>query len=136
MSAPDYAQYRPQDSSCAHAGVHKCENGVGTRQLDLRRGLLLSTWAHRTPAGITFDGHELRLLSLADRAAGLQLLRFSIDRDDVDVMLEASFAMAGLGMEPMRLEHDLGVWRLEGTGKGVQATGDEAFLRDCVRRCS
>ena len=33
---------------------------------------------------------------LADRAAGLQLLRFSIDRDSVDVTLEASFAMAGL----------------------------------------
>jgi hypothetical protein len=31
---------------------------------------------------------------LADRAAGLQLMRFSIDRDGVDVTLEASFAMA------------------------------------------
>jgi len=101
---------------------------VGIRQLDMRRGLLLSTWTHRTPAGITFEGHELRLLSLADRAAGLQLLRLSIDRDGVDVMLEASFAMAGLGMEPMRLEHDLGAWRLEGTGKGVVMTGD-ATLR-------
>src|SRR5262245_40867734 len=51
---------------------------VGIRQLDLRRVLLLSTWTHRTPAGITFEGHELRLLSLADRAAGLQVMRFSI----------------------------------------------------------
>src|SRR4029077_18676243 len=25
MSAPDYAQYSPQDSSCAHGGVHRCE---------------------------------------------------------------------------------------------------------------
>jgi hypothetical protein len=31
--------------------------------------------------------------------------------------------MAGLGMEPMRLEHDLGAWHLEGTGKGVVMTG-------------
>src|SRR5262249_7907200 len=38
---------------------------VGTRQLDLRRGLLLSTWTHRTPAGITVEGRELRLLSLS-----------------------------------------------------------------------
>ena len=45
---------------------------VGTRMLDLRRGLLLSTWTHRTPAGITVDGRELRLLSLANRATGLQ----------------------------------------------------------------
>src|SRR3984893_7495071 len=101
---------------------------VGIRQLDLRRGLLLSTWTHRTPAGITFEGHELRLLSLADRASGLQLLRFPIDRDGVDVTLEASFAMAGLGMEPVRLEHDIGAWRLEGTGKGVVMTGAATLL--------
>jgi hypothetical protein len=42
---------------------------VGTRALDLRRGMLLSAWTHRTPSGITFEGRELRLLSLADRAA-------------------------------------------------------------------
>ena len=96
---------------------------VGTRKLDLRRGLLLSAWTHRTPAGVTFEGRELRLLSLADRAAGLQLVWLSLDREGVDVRLDASFAMAGLGMEPMRLEEDLGAWRAEGTGKGVAMTG-------------
>src|SRR4029453_2997840 len=77
---------------------------VGNRKLDLRHGLLLSSWTHRTPAGITVEGRELRLLPLAERAAGRQLLRFSLDRDGVDVRLEASFAMAGIGMEPERLE--------------------------------
>ena len=48
---------------------------VGNRKLDLRHGFLLSAWTHRTPAGITVEGRELRLLSLADRATGLQLLR-------------------------------------------------------------
>src|SRR5262252_7181821 len=72
---------------------------LGTRQLDMRRGLLLSAWTHRTPAGITATGRELRLLSLADRAAGLQFLQLALDRDGIDVRLEASFAMAGLGME-------------------------------------
>jgi trehalose/maltose hydrolase-like predicted phosphorylase len=96
---------------------------VGTRKLDMHRGLLLSSWTHRTPAGITATGRELRLLSLADRATGLQLLHLSLDRNDVDVRLEASFALAGLGMEPVRLEPDLGAWRTEGTGKGVAMTG-------------
>jgi trehalose/maltose hydrolase-like predicted phosphorylase len=100
---------------------------VGIRQLDIRRGVLLSTWTHRTPASITLEGHELRLLSLADRAAGLQLLRFSLDHDGVEVMLEATFAMAGLGMEPARLEHDLGAWHLESTGKSVAMTGAAAL---------
>ena len=96
---------------------------LGTRKLDMRRGVLVSAWTHRTPAGITATGRELRLLSLADRAAGLQLLQFSLDRDGVDVRLEASFAMAGLGMEPVLLEQDLGAWQTEGTRKGVAMTG-------------
>jgi trehalose/maltose hydrolase-like predicted phosphorylase len=96
---------------------------VGIRKLDMRRGLLLSAWTHRTPTGITATGEELRLLSLADRTAGLQFLRLSLDRDGVDVTVEASFAMAGLGMESTRLEHDLGAWRTEGTNKGVAMTG-------------
>jgi hypothetical protein len=65
---------------------------------------------------------------LADSAAGLQLMRFSIDRDGVDVTLEASFAMAGLGMDPVRLEHDIGAWRPEGTGEGVVMTGAAMLL--------
>src|SRR6516165_4490662 len=96
---------------------------LGTRKLDMRRALLLSAWTHRTPAGITVAGRELRLLSLADRAVGMQLLQLSLDRDGVDVRLEASFAMAGLGMEPVRLDQDLGAWRTEGTRKGVAMTG-------------
>jgi trehalose/maltose hydrolase-like predicted phosphorylase len=96
---------------------------VGSRKLDMRRGLLLSAWTHRTPAGITVAGHELRLLSQADRAAGLQFLSFSLDRDGVDVRLEASFALAGLGMEPIKLEQDIGAWRTEGAHKSVAMTG-------------
>jgi len=96
---------------------------LGSRALDMRRGMLISTWTHRTPAGITATGRELRLLSLADRATGLQLLSLSLDRDGIDVRLDASFAMAGLGMEPTRLEQDVGAWRTEGTGKGVAMTG-------------
>jgi trehalose/maltose hydrolase-like predicted phosphorylase len=96
---------------------------LGTRKLDMRRALLLSAWTHRTPSGITATGQELRLLSLADRAVGLQVLWLSLDRDGVNVRLEASFAMAGLGMEPMRLEQDLGAWRTEGAGKGVAMAG-------------
>ena len=106
---------------------------LGTRQLDMRRGLLLSAWTHRTPAGITATGRELRLLSLADRAAGLQFLQLALDRDGIDVRLEASFAMAGLGMEPVRLEQDLGACRTEGTRKGVAMTPDDAWCSATTR---
>jgi trehalose/maltose hydrolase-like predicted phosphorylase len=107
----------------------------GSRKLDMRRGVLLSSWTHRTPAGTTAVGRELRLLSLADRQVGLQLLRLSLDRDGVDVRLEASFALAGLGMEPVRLESDLGAWRTEGTRRGVAMTGAATLrLGDAVLR--
>jgi len=46
---------------------------------------------------ITATGRELRLLSLADRAIGLQLLQLMLDRDGVDMRFQASFAMAKSG---------------------------------------
>src|SRR5262249_48883503 len=67
----------------------------------------------------------------------------ALDRDGIDVRLEASFAMAGLGMEPVRLEQDLGAWRTEGTRKGVAMTGaatlrlgDEVLAPDRRFRCA
>jgi hypothetical protein len=103
---------------------------LSKRKLDMRRGILLSAWTHRTPTGITATGQELRLLSLADRAAGLQFLWLSLDRDSVDVRLEASFAMAGLGMEPTRLEEDVGAWCTEGTRRGVAMAGAATLRLD------
>jgi trehalose/maltose hydrolase-like predicted phosphorylase len=96
---------------------------AGDRILDMRRGVLVSELTHRSRTGITGTGSELRLVSLADRALGLQLLRFSLDHDGIDVRLEANFAMSGLGMEPLNLEPDLGAWHAEGTGKSVAMAG-------------
>ena len=100
------------------------------RQLDLRRGLLLSDLSYRAHAGITITAGELRLVSQADRAVALQLLRFSFDRDGIDVMLEANFAMAGLGMEPLQLDRDVCAWRTEGSGKSVAMAGSATLRAD------
>jgi trehalose/maltose hydrolase-like predicted phosphorylase len=102
----------------------------GERTLDMRRGLLVSAWTHRTAADITIAGREILLLSLADRAIGMQLQRLTIDRGGVEVCAEANFALAGLGMDPERLEDDLGAWRTEGTAKGVAMTGHAALRLD------
>jgi trehalose/maltose hydrolase-like predicted phosphorylase len=100
------------------------------RQLDLRRGMLLSDLSYRAHAGITISAAELRLVSQADRAVALQLLRFSLDRDGINVMLEANFAMAGLGMEPLQLDRDVCAWRTEGSGKSVAMAGSATLLAD------
>ncbi|WP_291695952.1 glycoside hydrolase family 65 protein [Bradyrhizobium sp.] len=98
------------------------------RRLDLRRGVLLGEIKYRTPSGVTISAGELRLLSLADRAVALQVGWLALDRDGVDVLLEANFPMAGLGMEPLRLDQDLGAWRTEGGDKAV-AMASAATLR-------
>jgi trehalose/maltose hydrolase-like predicted phosphorylase len=103
---------------------------ASVRQLDLRRGVLLSDLSYRAHAGITITSDELRLVSLADRAVALQLLRFSLDRDGIDVALEANFAMAGMGMEPLQLDRDVCAWRTEGSGTSVAMAGSATLRAD------
>jgi trehalose/maltose hydrolase-like predicted phosphorylase len=103
---------------------------ASVRSLDLRRGVLLSDLTYLAHAGITISGGELRLVSLADRAVALQLARFSLDRDGIDVTLEANFAMAGMGMEPLQLDRDVCAWRTEGSGKSVAMAGSATLRAD------
>jgi len=103
---------------------------ASVRQLDMRRGILLSDLSYRAHAGITICSGELRLVSLADRAVALQLLRFSLDRNGIDVTLEANFAMAGMGMEPLQLDRDVCAWRTEGSGKAVAMAGSVTLQAD------
>jgi len=103
---------------------------ASVRQLDMRRGILLSDLSYRAHAGITITSDELRLVSLADRAVGLQVLRFSLDRDGIDVTLEANFAMAGMGMEPLQLDRDVSAWRTEGSHKAVAMAGSVTLRAD------
>jgi trehalose/maltose hydrolase-like predicted phosphorylase len=94
----------------------------------MKRGLLASGWTHRTPAGIVASGREVRLLSQAERSLGLQFFQFAIDRDGVEVEVEASVALLASGMEPARLDTDLGIWRAEGTKRSV-AMAESARLK-------
>jgi HAD superfamily hydrolase (TIGR01509 family) len=108
--------------------AHEGEVLRSARQLDMRRGVLITGATQRTPSGIKITGDEMRLVSQADRATALQLLQFALDRDGVDVQVEASISSSGLGMEPMRLGDDLAYWRTEGTEKGL-AMASSASLR-------
>ena len=103
---------------------------ASVRELDMRRGILISDLSYRAHAGITVSSGELRLVSLADRAVALQLVRFSLDRDGIDVMLEANFAMAGMGMEPLQLDRDVCAWRTEGSARAVAMAGNATLRAD------
>ncbi len=89
------------------------------RTLDMRRGLMLTEWRQRDPDGIVVTATTLRLVSLADRNLGLQLVRLKVEQGNVDVLLDARFDDVGTGLDPVRLEQDLGVWRTEQSGKSL-----------------
>ena len=86
------------------------------RTLDMRRGLLLGEWRHRNRAGHTVHVQTLRLVSLAERALGLQLMQLSVDRP-AEISLEALMEGAGSGLDAVRMEPRLAVWRTAESGK-------------------
>src|SRR6516225_2513754 len=49
MSAPDYARYSPEDSSCVHGGVHRCENS----RVQFARRKFFSIWSICKPKLLT-----------------------------------------------------------------------------------
>ncbi len=90
--------------------------------LDMKHGALLTELRGLnalSPGGtmITGSARTLRLVSLRDRAIGLQLIQFEIEEGEAEITLEASFAGLELGLITERLERDRGLWRAHGTGK-------------------
>jgi trehalose/maltose hydrolase-like predicted phosphorylase len=104
------------------------------RTLDMRRGGLLAGWRQRTESGVVALVRTLRLVSQADRALGLQFCQLVLDRDGVEVTLEASFEGAGLGMEPVRTEAGLGVWRTADSRRSVAMAGTSTLWLDALAR--
>src|SRR5271166_3038022 len=129
MPAPDWLRVRirlndePLQLRLGHMISH-------CRILDMRRGLLIVDWHQRDPAGTVVRVRSLRLVSQAERAIGLQLLRLEVEQGDVAVTLEAEFDQASLGLEVVRLEQSLGVWRTEQSGKALAMASAAALQLD------
>ena len=87
--------------------------------LDLRRGALLSASRLKTSELGMLRLRTLRLVSLSERAVGLQLIQMEIEKGEVEITFEASFEGVNLGLVSQRLEQDLGVWRTHSSGKGL-----------------
>jgi trehalose/maltose hydrolase-like predicted phosphorylase len=89
------------------------------RVLDMRRGVMLTTWRQRDPSGVVLTVRTLRLVSMADRPVGLQLVRLEMEQGSAAVTIEARFDEMLAGLDQVRLEQNLGVWRTEQSGKSV-----------------
>src|SRR6516162_5609940 len=102
------------------------------RILDMRRGAMLTEWRQRDPAGVVVRARTLRLVSLVERTIGLQLVRLEVEQGKADITFEALFEGLGLGLEPVLLERDLGVWRTEQSGKGLAMAGAAELQLDAT----
>ena len=85
--------------------------------LDLRRGALFSEFGQLKAPDVGMRLRTARLVSLNERAVGMQLIQMEIEEGEVEVTFEASFEGLDLGLVPERLEQDLGVWRTLHSGK-------------------
>ena len=104
-------------------GGHLCHHPgeVSSRRmtLDVKRGAYLAESRQLQAPGIAIQLRTLRLVSLRERALGLQLIQLDVEDGEVEVTLEASFAGVELGLVPERIDQHLGVWRTQNSGRGL-----------------
>ena len=98
---------------------HPCDASSHRMTLDLKRGALLAESGLLKALGVGIRLHTLRLVSMNERAVGLQLIQLEVEDGEVEVTLEASFEGINLGLVPERLDRDIGVWRTQRSGKSV-----------------
>ena len=85
--------------------------------LDMRRGALLSESHHLSTPDRGLCVRTLRLVSMSERAVGLQLIQLEVEHGEFDVTFEASVEGTGLGLATDRLNQDLGLWHTRYSGK-------------------
>jgi trehalose/maltose hydrolase-like predicted phosphorylase len=98
------------------------------RTLDMRRGLLITEWHQRQPDGRLARLRTLRLVSMAERALGLQVMELWVDGPPAEVTLDALFEIGSTGLELESIQPELAIWRTGLSGKGL-AMASSASLR-------
>ena len=128
VPAPDWLRIdvslsSPSGSTIDDASFHR-------RTLDFKRGALFTESRVSGPEGLEMRLRVLRLVSLHDRAIGLQVVEVEVDAGHAEATLEASFDGLEFGLIPERLEQDLGIWRTNTTGKRLEIVASASLLVD------
>lgn len=89
------------------------------RTLDFRRGALITESRIANAPGMAMRLRVLRLVSMHNRALGLQLVQMDVDAGAVEATLEASCEELEFGLVTEWLEQGVGVWRTHTAGKRV-----------------
>ena len=100
------------------------------RILDMRRGLMLTEWRQTDQRGASVKATTLRLVSLADRAVGLQLVRLEVEQGNAELAVDARFDELSGALDEVRTGQDLAIWRTEELGKGLAMASAVALELD------
>ena len=84
--------------------------------LDMKRGLVMTDWSHQAGA-VSMRLRTLRLVSLSERAVGLQVIRLEVDEGEAEIALEVGFEGFDLGLICTRIDAGLVEWRTHFSGK-------------------
>src|SRR3984885_4364250 len=82
---------------------HPCDASSHRMTLDLRRGALLAESGLLKTPSVGIRLRTLRLVSINERAVGLQLIQLEVEDGEVELTLEASFEGINLGLVSERL---------------------------------
>jgi len=100
------------------------------RKLDFKRGALITESHFENLPGKAMRLRVLRLLSMHNRALGLQLVQLDVDAGAIEATLEASCEGLEFGLVTERLEQALGVWRTNATDKRLAMAVTVSLLVD------
>lgn len=129
MPAPDWLRLRLRVGGIA---LRLRPGADFTRTLDLRRGLMVAQWRHALPDGCVVHVRTLRLAARHDAAIALQAVQIMLDRDGLEVALDALPDPAGVGLELPRLEPGLAVWQAEHAPHSLALATSAGLVRGTV----
>ena len=109
---------------------HPAEATSHNMTLDMRRGFLITGCRVVDDPTIAVRARALGMVSLNERAIGLQLVELEVEHGEIEVTLEASIEGLGLGLKLEHLEQDLGVWRTKYSGKRLAIAALSSFQVD------
>ncbi len=98
------------------------------RMLDLGRGILHTGCRLSDGRSVRVSLRTMRLVSMAERSIGLQIMRLAVMGADAEIGAEAWFDGMELGLIAGRAEQDLGIWHTRTSGKSL-AIAAAATLR-------
>lgn len=85
--------------------------------LDMRHGTVMTDWKHSQGGSISGHLRSLRMVSMSERAIGLQVVELAIDEGETEISLEAGYDALDLGLILTKVEEGLVEWRTQVSGK-------------------